>query len=281
MNAIFILDKACGSCPSRINVYGILSLAMQEESFPLIFDAYISDYREDLPFWCMLARKCGGPVLELGCGTGRVLLGLALDGHTVEGIDSDPDMLDVARSKLFPAHLDLVHLHLGDLRTMSMRSTYPLIIIPCNTLAYFDAQECKQILKRAREHLTQGGYLAIDTPNPESASITSAFDVLDQNSELISTFVSPRTEHPIQVSARQSTGHNSDEIVIMWYFDELRPNGTVQRFEQKLHYHLRSSKTMKNFLSQVGFINISFFGDYDSSDLKSDSQRLLISCNKG
>jgi SAM-dependent methyltransferase len=254
---------------------------MQEESFHLLFDAYISKYKDDLPFWRMLARKCGGPVLELGCGTGRVLLDLALDGHTVEGIDSDPDMLEVARSKLFPAHLDLVNLHLGDLRTMSMRSTYPLIIIPCNTLAYFGAQECKQILKRARDHLTQGGYLVMDTPNPESDSITNAFDVLDQDSELISTFVSPRTEHAVQVSARQSTGHNSDEIIIMWYFDELRPDGTVQRFEHEIHYHLRSSHTMKQILSQVGFIGINFFGDYDSSDLKKDSQRLLISCNKG
>lgn len=254
---------------------------MQEESFPLLYDTYISEYKDDLPFWRMLARKCGGPVLELGCGTGRVLLDLALNGHAIEGIDSDPEMLEVARSKLFPAHLDLVNLHLGDLRKMSLPSTYPLIIIPCNTFAYFDAQECKQILKRARDHLSQEGYLVMDLPNPETASITSAFDLLDQDSDLISTFVSPRTEHPIQVSARHSTGHNSDEIVITWYFDELRPDGTVQRFEQELRYHLRSSQTMKQILSQVGFTGISFFGDYDSSDLKMDSQRLLISCKKG
>jgi len=254
---------------------------MQEESFPLLFDAYVSKYKDDLPFWRMLARKYGGPVLELGCGTGRVLLDLALDGHAVEGIDSDPDMLEVARSKLFPAHQDSVILHLGDLRKMSLRSTYPLIIIPCNTFVFFDAQECIQILKRAMNHLTEKGYLVIDTPNPETASITSAFDLLDQNSELISTFVSSRTEHPIQVSARHSTGDNSDEIVIMWYFDELRPDGTVQRFEHELHYHLRSSQTMKQILNQVGFIDIKYFGDYDSSDLKKDSQRLLISCSKG
>lgn len=254
---------------------------MQEESFPLLFDAYVSKYKDDLPFWRMLARKYGGPVLELGCGTGRVLLDLALDGHAVEGIDSDPDMLEVARSKLFPAHLDSVILHLGDLRKMSLRSTYPLIIIPCNTFVFFDAQECIQILKRARDHLTEKGYLVMDTPNPETASITSAFDLLDQDSELISTFVSPRTEHPIQVSSRHSTGDNSDEIVIMWYFDELRPDGTVHRFEHELHYHLRSSQTMKQILNQVGLIDINFFGDYDSSDLKKDSQRLLISCKKG
>ena len=254
---------------------------MQEESFPLLYDAYISKYKDDLPFWRMLARKYGGPVLELGCGTGRVLLDLALDGHAVEGIDSDPDMLEVARSKLFPAHQDLVNLHLGDLRKMNLRSTYPLIIIPCNTFAYFDAQECRQILKRARDHLTREGYLVMDTPNPGNPLISSSFDLFEEDTELISTFVSPLTEHPIQVSARHSTGHDSDEIVIMWNFDELRPDGTVQRFEHELHYHLRSSQTMKQNLSQVGFIGISFFGDYDSPDLKIDSQRLLISCKKG
>lgn len=51
-------------------------------------------YGADLPLWEELAERSGGPVLELGCGTGRVALHLARRGHRVYGLDRDPELLD-------------------------------------------------------------------------------------------------------------------------------------------------------------------------------------------
>ncbi len=57
--------------------------------FPLFYHAQHQNYLEDLPFWLGLAATQGSPILELGCGSGRVLLPLALAGHRVLGIDND------------------------------------------------------------------------------------------------------------------------------------------------------------------------------------------------
>ena len=60
---------------------------------PLLYHAHHNRYKEDLPFWLELAARHGDPVLELGCGSGRVLLALAQDGYQVYGLDNDPGML--------------------------------------------------------------------------------------------------------------------------------------------------------------------------------------------
>lgn len=58
-------------------------------------DVECGSYGADLRLWTELAERCGGPVLELGCGTGRVALHLARRGHRVYGLDRDPQLLDV------------------------------------------------------------------------------------------------------------------------------------------------------------------------------------------
>jgi len=58
-------------------------------------DVECGSYAADLPFWEELAERCGGPVLELGCGTGRVVLHLARRGYHVYGLDRDPELLAV------------------------------------------------------------------------------------------------------------------------------------------------------------------------------------------
>ena len=57
-------------------------------------DVECGSYSADLPLWEELAERCGGPVLELGCGTGRVALHLARRGYRVYGLDRDPQLLD-------------------------------------------------------------------------------------------------------------------------------------------------------------------------------------------
>ena len=64
------------------------------------YDLENADFIEDLDFWVDLAKESGGPVLELGCGSGRVTQQIARAGITVAGLDNSPAMLDLARSKL-------------------------------------------------------------------------------------------------------------------------------------------------------------------------------------
>jgi ubiquinone/menaquinone biosynthesis C-methylase UbiE len=78
------------------------------------YDAAYSVIRDpsgDAAFYQALARETGGPVLELGCGTGRVLIPIASDGIECVWLDASPQMLAVLRAKLPPANLSLVRPH--------------------------------------------------------------------------------------------------------------------------------------------------------------------------
>lgn len=254
---------------------------MEESTFSQLYDEYISQYRDDLPFWRSMAEKFGSPVLELGCGTGRVILDLANSGYKIEGIDYDPAMLSIARSKLFPQHREIVHLHIGDMRHFSLPNLFPLLIIPCNTFAYFSEGDCERILRCSKEHLLRGGHLVIELPNLETGSAKNAFALLEGETELISTFISPQTDNPVQVSARRSAGPEMDVINITWYYDELLPSGTVRRFDRPLRYHFRSAKSLEHLLVREDFTQIEVYGDYDLSPYSSEAHRLILKCQLG
>jgi len=92
--------------------------------------------RRDVPFWRNLAAHAGGPVLELGCGTGRIALPLGRAGATVVGIDRSAAMLDRARTRVRRARLrPRVQLVRGDIRYLPFpRSAFPLVMAPYGIL---------------------------------------------------------------------------------------------------------------------------------------------------
>lgn len=116
----------------------------------------------------------------------------------------------------------------------------------------------------------------MDLPNPEASTILDAFDLLEDEADLLSSYTSAHSNLPIQVSARQTKGRDAATFEVSWYFDELHPDGTVQRFEHELKYHMRSAKSMIDLLTIAGFTDISSLGDYDSSAYIPDSPQLII-----
>jgi SAM-dependent methyltransferase len=94
--------------------------------------------RRDIPFWRNLALRAGGPVLELGCGTGRISLPLGRAGVSVVGIDRSAPMLDRARRRVKRARLtERVQLIRGDIRYLPFAgggSAFPLVMAPYGVL---------------------------------------------------------------------------------------------------------------------------------------------------
>ena len=89
------------------------------------FYDYIPVYegRNDIDYYVDLAEKIGGPVLELGCGTGRVLVPVARTGCEITGLDPSPAMLDICRKRLKEEDSDLrkrVTLIEGDMRDFNL-----------------------------------------------------------------------------------------------------------------------------------------------------------------
>ncbi len=97
------------------------------------YDLQYEEIREDIPFYIEYAQKQGSPILELGCGTGRVLIPTAEAGLEIWGLDISEGMLNVARSKIETLDREVVSritLRRGDMGNFSLPKRFNLIIIP-------------------------------------------------------------------------------------------------------------------------------------------------------
>ena len=130
----------------------------------------------DLPFYLELAKRIGGPVLELACGTGRVLLAIAREGIAIHGIDNSEPMLGVLRAKLASEAKDvaeMVSIFEGDMRSFRSNQEFPLVIIPFRPMQHmYTVEDQRAALETAAFHLEDDGVLAFDVFYPR-------FDLID------------------------------------------------------------------------------------------------------
>ena len=127
--------------------------------------------RQDVNFFVEMAQRAEGPVLELGCGTGRVLIPTANSGIEIVGLDASPMMLSVCREKLLTESSDVqakvVGLVQGDMRAFELSRKFSLVTIPFRPFQHLltvrDQMSC---LENIRKHLVTGGKLVLDIFNP-------------------------------------------------------------------------------------------------------------------
>jgi SAM-dependent methyltransferase len=139
-------------------------------------DAYaVKPDLTDLPFYVDLAKKAGGPVLEIGCGTGRVLLPIARHGIEIHGVDNSLSMLDVLKKHLRQESREVrqnVRLHHGDMRRFRLNTKYPLIIMPFRPLQHMRTLDDQvRALTSAAFHLKTDGIFAFDVFFPKFENI--------------------------------------------------------------------------------------------------------------
>lgn len=125
----------------------------------------------DLPFYLDLAKQTAGPVLEVACGTGRVLLPIARKGIEIHGVDNSRPMLKILEDHLSREARDVrqrVTLHEGDMRDFRLGKQFPLVIIPFRPMQHMHAVEDQvSALTTAAAHLSERGILAFDVFYPK------------------------------------------------------------------------------------------------------------------
>jgi SAM-dependent methyltransferase len=125
----------------------------------------------DLPFYLDLAEQNGGPVLEIACGTGRVLLPIARTGIEICGVDNSLPMLEVLHRNLArePQEVCLrITVHEGDMRTFRLNRKFPLVMIPFRPMQHmFTVEDQVAALRTAAAHLADTGTLAFDVFYPK------------------------------------------------------------------------------------------------------------------
>ncbi len=251
------------------------------------YDLTHADLTEDIDFILDLARQSNGPILELGCGSGRLLLPLARAGFTVTGVDNSTTMLARARAALQQEPLAVqnrVTLLQADMTQMELANgRFALTIIPYNTFMHLDSAQKMAALKRVRQHLEgncryPNGRLFIDLINPFAIADTPD----DQDLVLENSFTDPQTGHIIQQLARNRLNEAVQCLQITWVYNVLPidkpiPGGSpVQRTTIQTDYHYLFPHQIDLLLQETGFRLTDLSGDYDGSVFDEESERLLV-----
>ena len=139
----------------------------------VLYDPWSASVVEDISFYVDEALTSGGPVVELGVGTGRIAIPVALAGVRVIGVDSSRRMLDVCGERAREAGVgDRVDLHLGDLRHPPVRERVPLVTCPFRAFLHLRDDEGRlEALTAARELLRPRGRLVFDVFAPSREDV--------------------------------------------------------------------------------------------------------------
>jgi SAM-dependent methyltransferase len=252
--------------------WGDAELAQLYDAFP---------FADDLPFYLDLAERQGGEVLELCCGSGRVLLPLARAGHRLVGLDASPHMLALARQKLLaagPAVLERVRLVQGDLRTFALEQRFGCALIAVKSFAYLTSRADQQrALERVAAHLRPGGRLALDLLQPAPTWLARPPGSLNQD------LVQEVPERGITVARTEavvSTDLANQIRVIRSAYEVVQRDGSLtKRFvEWPYRYVFRFEAEL--LLERAGLEVEAVYGGYQREPLTSDSPLMLLVARK-
>lgn len=233
----------------------------------------------DLNLILRLAALKGGPILELGSGTGRLLVPLARAGYLVTGVDNAPAMLRRARQRLdreSSAVQERVTLIEADIRRLSLLGEYnphALILVPYNTLLHFQPDEIGQVFRSARRHIDNDGHLYLDMASPYA--IEGA--VYDVKPSLENSIVDPDSGETIHQLSHSRLELTKQCLHTTWIFETV--TGTEQsptRSTVDIDYWYQYPHQLELLLRQNGLKLEQMMGDYDGSPFDENSDRLLI-----
>lgn len=244
------------------------------DAFARFYDLDTAEAMDDLEFWVQLARRTGGPVLEIGSGTGRVAIALAEAGFSVLGVDISPAMLAVAREKVVAGGLDdRVTLVQGDALALRLDRRFPLALVALNSFGHFAGPgEPEQLIERLSEHLDPGGLLALDLTNP----LNGAFG--ETNGQLLHEYTRPGPVPGWQTLKLRS--QTQDEVAqrvdVTCIYDEVSPEGEVRRTLASFALRYFYPNELRLLFERAGLSVEALYGSYELDPLTDESTRLIV-----
>ena len=238
-----------------------------------LYDAHHQRHMEDLPFWLELARNADGPILELGCGTGRILLPLLNKGYQVFGLDRDADMLAVLHAKSVSAKIPAPILQ-ADMAAFLFRQSFSLIILPCNTLSTLENTDRLSMLDLVAYHLTPGGIFAASIPNPRLLSNLPT----QVDPEIEENFPHPLDNTLVQVSSAWE--HDNENFTLFWHYNHLLANDTQERLTATSRHLLTPSTQIITEIEAAGLNLLHQYGDFNRRPFTRRSRDLIIIAQK-
>jgi len=228
---------------------------------------------EDIPTILGFAQKTGGPVLDLGAGTGRLTLPLAQAGYDVTGIDSAGEMLAIARQRVEAAGLaKRVTLVEMDFTQVDLEQQFGLAYCGFNGFLHLiETKEQVAALRRWLNHLRPDGLLVVDVHNPQVEHLTAA----DSSLSLADSWIDPSTGHTVQKLIATEVDLADQIYTIHRFYDETNSDGSLHRTTVTWFTRILFRRELELLLRHAGYHDLQFYGDHDLSPWESDGPRII------
>lgn len=237
--------------------------------YDLEFDAF----EADIDMYRQFATNASGPVLEIGCGSGRVLAALTDLGLPLTGIDSSPSMLDIARLRL-PDSVELVECDMRRLSEPGALAGGPfwLAFSAINTFLHLpDVESQLMTLNGLRNVVVSGGVLLLDLFVPHPDYLVTLDGRLSHE---FKTLLPDGTR--IDKWAARTHDLASQTVDTTVFFDGTTTSGQVTRFVERYSTRYIHVFELEHLLARAEWEIVSIYGGYDLEPFDSESERIII-----
>jgi SAM-dependent methyltransferase len=241
----------------------------EEYSFTAEFYDHIGPYRErqDVGFYVEMALESGGPVLEIGCGTGRVLIPTAQAGVEIVGLDNSERMLALCREKVSrePAEVQSrVELARGDMRQFDLGKTFSLVTTPFRPFQHLmtveDQLSCLACIHR---HLADGARFVLDLFNPDLERLVDEKYLAEQEDEEPFTMPDGRRVIRRNRTASRDPFNQIHQNELVYYVTH--PDGREERLVHAFPFRHLFRWEAEHLLARSGFQVEDVYADFDKS----------------
>jgi SAM-dependent methyltransferase len=252
-----------------------------------LYDSFIADYYDESPvvsgrlqdvaFYRDAARDFGDPILELGCGTGRITMALAEAGKRITGLDLSERMLERAvkkRAVLRVEARERVQLVQGDMTRFDLGETFRLVIIPFRPFQHLlEVQQQVDCLECVRKHLAPGGRLILDVFQTDAERMHDPVHMR----ELPVTEYKTADGRQVRISERVAAFHRAEQRNdVEMIFSITHRDGRQERlvFAWPLRYFFRYE--VEHLLARCAFRVTALYGNFDRSVLADSSPEMIF-----
>jgi SAM-dependent methyltransferase len=245
------------------------------------YDYCFTGLEGDVQFYVEEARQCGSPVLEIGCGTGRILLPIVQAGSSIVGLDRSSTMLGILRrklAKLEPETQQRVELVEEDMRSFSLGRQFDLITIPYRAFLHLLTSKAqRQALSCIREHLTDTGRLIFNIFDPSHELIAARLGPLGSALQKDSEFVHPDTGRRVIVWFSGQYDPERQLLDAYFIFEELDAKGkAISKAYSPLTLRYVYRYEMRYLLELCGYKVEALYGDFQRGSFRYGGEQIWV-----
>jgi len=253
---------------------------------PLVAELYdhtpIYAARADVGFYVDCARRANGKTLELGCGTGRILIPTAAAGCEVVGLDASANMLALCRTKLErqpTAVQKRARLVQGSMTDFTLEDSFALVTAPFRAFQHLlQADEQLECLRAVHRHLAPGGRFVFDVfhPNPRYLHDPEYLGEREEFGEV--SLPDGRSFRRAWRIAAYRRAQQINEIEFIYYVTHA--DGTKERIVEPFPLRYFYRYELEHLLARAGFRLAALYGDFDCTPLRDDSAEMIFVAEK-